>query len=255
MKIYDFIRKRDSYYTPKTPNSAYVGVTVGDLPKEYYIYISNFLHSPFETPGKLTELSEEFEFNRLKELERLLAKNERDVELEVQLIDILESLSKHSNPEIALFAAESINTIENSYNKDIYERKQSLNREFSINCIKEIIKLNYQYGYINRRKQDIRRFYYKEALIFFEKLEEAGYINRELLIIKIILLNYFNEFDHSRKLLVEYSDVLSYDLIVNLSCEIEYEDQNFKELEEIIKNIDRDKISPTLYSRLELWIE
>lgn len=250
MTIYSFFKRIKTYYNPRTPNSAYLAVIKGAIPKEFYIYKNNFLYSPFE---KIT-IDDEYEFNRIKELERLLAKDKRDLELEVKLIDTLEQLALHNNPDIALFAAESINSIENSYNKEIYEIKKVNEEDFSLENIKEIVRLNYQYGYINRRKSEIKRFYYNEALEYLNILDEYNYINRELLIYKIDLYNYFEEFNKSRTLLNEYSDVLSYDLQIQLRCEIEFKDGNYNEVTGVIKRIDKKLISKEFLERLDLWI-
>lgn len=251
MNIYSFFKRIKTYYNPRTPNSAFIGVMKGSIPKEFYIYKNNFLYTPFD---KISVDDDYYEFNRIKELERLLAKDERDLELEVQLLDTLEQLALHNNPEIALFAAESINSIENSYNKEIFEIKNNNENAFSLDNIKKIVRLNYEYGYINRRKSEIKRFYYNEALEYLNLLEKYNYINRELLIYKIDLYNYFKEFDKSRKLLKEYSDVLSYDLQINLKCEIEFKDCNYGEVIATIKRVDKKLISREFLERLELWV-
>lgn len=253
MKIYDFFINKEKIFNPKTPNSALKAVKTGTLPKEYFIYISNFLYSPFETPGKLKTLSEEQEIKRLGELERILAKEKLDLDVEVLLIYTLEKLGKHNNPEIALFAAESINSIENRYNKEIYNIKLLLEKEFNIEYIKKLIILYYQYGYINSSKEDIRTFYYNEALNYFKILDREEYINKKLLVIKIKLLNYLKQFDDSRILLKEYKDILPIDFRFLLSIEIEYEDRNFDKIYKIVNSCNLNLFSDEIAKRLSIW--
>lgn len=253
MNIYNFFANKENLFAPKTPNSALKAVTTGALPKEYFIYISNFLYSPFETPGKLKTLSEEQEIKRLSELERILAKEELDLDVEVLLIYTLEKLGKHSNAEIALFAAESINSIENKYNKEIYNLKLLLEKNFDIEYIKKLILLYYQYGYINRSKEDIRSFYYNEALNYFNILDEVQYINKNLLVIKIKLLNQLKRFEESRNLLKEYKDILPVDFRLLLSIEIEYEDRNFDKIYNIVNSCNLNSFSDDIAKRISIW--
>lgn len=256
MKVFDFLNLQEKYFNPKTPNSALKGIMTGSIPKEFFIFISNFLYSPFETPGKLEVLSEDKELKRLNELERILAKEDLDIELQLLMIFTLEKLGKHSNPEIALFAAESINSIENRYNKKIYDLKEKINKEKKFDYYKDIIVLLYHYGYINKSKEDIREFYYREALSYFNELDEAQYINKELLIIRIKLLNQLKEFNKSREILQEFQDILPLELKTLIAVEIEYEDRSFDNIQLIMDDYTScniDSKSKELSSRLSIW--
>lgn len=256
MKVFDFFNIQDKYFNPKTPNSALKGIRTGSIPKEFFIFISNFLYSPFETPGKLEILSEAKELKRLNELERILAKEDLDIELQLLMIFTLEKLGKHNNPEIALFAAESINTIENRYNKKIYDLKENIQKEKKLEYIKMIIVTLYNYGYINKSKEDIKEFYFKEALDFYKELDEAEYINKELLLIRIKLLNQLKMFKESREILKEFQDILPLELKTLIAVEIEYEDRSFDKIHDVMEDYtlcNIDGINKDLYERLNIW--
>lgn len=259
MNIYDFFCLQDRYFNPKTPNTALKGIVTGSIPKEFFIFISNFLHSPFETPGKLQVLSEKKELERLKELERILAKEELDLEIQLLMIYTLEKLGKHNNPEIALFAAESINSVESRYNKKIYELKEKIEKddeESVLDYYKKIIVLYYQYGYINRSKEDIQDFYFREALNYFNYLDKNEYINKDLLIIRIKLLNKLKRFNESRGILREFQDILPIELKTLLAVEIEYEDRDFDGIQEIIgqyTSCHLNSKTQEISKRLSIW--
>lgn len=255
MNIYDYFLKKNGSFIPKTPSAAIAGIKKGLLPKESFLSLSLFLYSPFGTPGKLKALTEHEELQRLNELERIISKKNLNLETEMLLIYTLDKLVEHKNPEIALFAAESINSIENRYNKRIYELKENISSIIRMSDIVEIIKLLFNYGYINRGKSDIQHFYYNEALNYYKLLTSQDNTDLKLQILKIKMLNQLNRFQDSRDLVNE----LKYNFIpewhkVLLLMEIEFEARNFYIISDLVKDLDIDLVPIEFKERIEQWM-
>ncbi len=253
MTIYNFFVRILSLSSPKTPNTAIAGIKKGILPKESFINSSLFLNSPFDSFGKAETLTEAEDFDRLVELERILSKKNIDLETEIVLFKTLNELVEHINPEIALFAAESINSIENRYNKDIYELKRRVDDKTLLDLIKviDLIKLYYRYGTINEKKEDLKRVYYTEALNYIEKSNIDASSDVFLLKIVIKIYNYFKFYSKAKVLVT--SAKIEYWQIMLMLIEIEFEARNFDNLYHIIDGIDIDRIPLEFQDRINLW--
>lgn len=254
MDVYSYFRLRDQWFIPRTPNVAITGIKKGLLPRESFISLSLFLFSPFGDPGKLKLLSEKEELQRLHELERILSKKTMDPDLEVMLIYTLNKLVEHKNPEIALFAAESINSIDNRYNKRIFELKTKINNNVDCNDISEIIKLLFNYGFINKGKEEIQKYYYHEALDFYSLIDIES-ISLSLQLIKIKILNALERFLESRVVVSRLSSGMVPDWqILLLRMEIEFEARNFNEILKLVNSCDLENFPDEFIERINLWV-
>lgn len=253
MNIYKYFLQKNGSFIPRTPNSALAGIKKGLLPIESFVSLSLFLYSPFGTPGKLKTLSDRQEHQRLQELERILSKKNINLETEVLLIYTLNKLVEHHNPEIALFAAESINSIENRYNKRIYELKESIKIKAKKEEVKDIIRLLYNYGYINRGKDDIQLFYYNESLSYFKYIENDKK-DITLYILKIRMLNNLKEYNLSREVVNNLNEdiVFKWERLL-IVMEIEFEARNFDKIYTLVKDIDEKLIPIEFCERIKLW--
>lgn len=253
MDIYNYFLNKEKWFPAKTPNSAITGIKKGVLPKESFISLSLFLYSPFETPGKLKILSEKEELQRIHELERILSKKKMDLETEVMLLYTLNKLVEHNNPEIALFAAESINSIENRYNKKIYNLKEISSNSLGYEELHDLITILYHYGYINAGKIDIQLYYFNEALKYFSRLNKSS-IDISLHIINIKILIELNEFNKARSALdnIHKKDIQEWQKVL-LLLEIEFKTGNFSRISTIIKTAKLDNIPDKYKGLVDQW--
>ncbi len=252
MDIYEYYSRKHKWFVPRTPNAALTGLKKGLLPKESFITKSMFLYSPFGTPGKLKNLSDKEEIQRLQELERILSKKDIDLETECLLIFTLDKLVEHSNPEIALFAAESINSIENRYNKKIYNLKKEITEHKTIKHVCDLILMCFNYGFINKEKMDVKEFYYSESLKLYQNFNYNEF-SLEFQILKIRLLNEKKEFKKSRKLIDSIKDISNWHRLL-LVLEIEFEARKFENISKIVKDIDLNNIPLQYRYMVEQWL-
>lgn len=120
MKDYDFFRARRVMFNPRTPVAALKAYETGFNPLEMFIFKS----------GSAKPLNEE-PFD-IEAIERYLSRQDLNLEANSILVSIFEKLIYSQDQELALFAAESINIIENRYNNRIEEAKKPWKRRKAI---------------------------------------------------------------------------------------------------------------------------
>ena len=171
---FDYIRNMQKFFRPRTPHTAFKAAEEGLLPPEAFIYSATSIEPVIDNPDNLNEI------------ERILGQQELDLETNLLLINVLVSFLKDPDKEKALFAAESINSIENRYNRalenlppDSHARRAQIYTEMAE---------------LNRAAPDLRNFYLREAFSAYRVLErddsikEEGRLNMCRLLIELGLL-------------------------------------------------------------------
>lgn len=153
MDEFDYIRKANAYFIPRTPAAALVAFQTGSLPVEGFVYKTGSLKPLYEEPVDLNEI------------ERVLAKPDSNLETNLLLIRILNRLLKDPDPETALFAAESINIIENRYNKRIESLKKAVAAKDEKKNRIGLARQYFETAMLNIERQTIKNFYLHEAYL------------------------------------------------------------------------------------------
>ncbi|MBI9106255.1 MAG: hypothetical protein JEZ04_05870 [Spirochaetales bacterium] len=148
---FDYIDNRSSFFQPKTPFAALKAAEEGLLPAEAYIYMATSVEAIADNP------------EHLEEIERILGQRNRDLKTNLLLIEVLGKLIKNKDKEIALFAAESINAIENDYNRKIEALPEDEYREKA--------RTYSEMAVLNKSVHDLQNFYLREAFSNFRQLE------------------------------------------------------------------------------------
>jgi hypothetical protein len=171
MDEYDLFRKKNDYFLPKTPIAA------------LRAYEHNFLPiSVFTNKSSSTKPLDEEPYD-IEEIERLLSRENLGLQTNIILIGIFEKLIFSSDQEIALFAAESINIIENRYNKNIQKLKEELAENKNNESKEDLEKLAqlgtffYELAILNRQREGIKKFFMKEAYSFFSRVKKIRPFN------------------------------------------------------------------------------
>lgn len=255
MKIQKFLKESYTRFIPKTPNSALAAVEKGILPGESFIYTSLQSTSPFETPGHLEFRSREKEWDRLHELERILARQDLDNDTEYLLMYTFEKLIQHRDPEVALFAAESINALEQRYNKRIQYHQDLLKNNPSESgkreSLMELVHLYYNFASLNRNQKTIYEFYNNECLSLIETLKKGGAASEFIYIVQVDVLLRLKCFESAREAL---SHMKKNSEIVILEARLEYESGNFTRVPEILKSLSREDLTPEERIIFDHWM-
>lgn len=252
MDIYSYYTEKDFKYKPKTPNSALLGISKGMLPKESYIALSLFSESPFIS-NRLNSENFEKQFQRIIDLERILAKPNKDLETEILLMNTLQEMVFSSNSEIALFASESINGIENSYNNKIYSLKTKIDENLNYELVGELIELVYRYGCINMNRVEIRDFYFDMLLSYFDKYRKAGLkFNNRISTLEIEVLIDIEKYTGALEV-IKNLDASEWDKLY-YKVKIEFKKKNFKNIIHLLSSVDKKKIPYKYRESLSIWV-
>lgn len=157
---FDYVRHRDQFFIPRTPATALRAVQLGLLPVSAYLYMVGNIKPLLEEPYDL------------QEIDRILAKAKIDLTTALLLTEIFEKLIQHPDNEVALLAAESINSLESRFNNRIFELQKKLEDPRSENrpaTLRELVRLLSELGLLNKTRPVIKAFYLKEALELLKK--------------------------------------------------------------------------------------
>lgn len=159
MDGFDYLKAANEFYNPRTPSSALRAVRSGLLPVHAYVYKAGSVKPLNESPYDLDEI------------ERVLSREDNDIHTYLQLNSIFTELLEDQDPEIALYAAESINIIENRYNREIERLKEQPDTERNY---RRLARLYYDLALFNHDKKAIRSFYLREAFSCTREVDAAG---------------------------------------------------------------------------------
>ncbi len=151
---FEYIKNSDKYFKPKTPFAALKAVEAGLLPPEAYIYKSTSIEPIADNP------------ENLEEIERILGQRNRDLATNILLKSILDKLVRNPDKEVALFAAESLNSIENDYNRAVENLKEGEDRKRA--------ELYMELAELNKDVEDLGNFYLRESFRSYINLQKKN---------------------------------------------------------------------------------
>jgi len=224
MDEFAFFRERADHFFPKTPVAA------------LRAYENNFIPiSVFTNKSNSTKPLDEEPYD-IEEIERLLSRKNLGLQTNIILIEIFEKLIFSEDQEIALFAAESINIIENRYNNEIQKLKDDLiensDKEDSLDKNSELGTLFYELAILNRKRDAIKKFFMKESYFYYSKIRKVRKLtDQELNTVVRILLELKLYFNATEVLEKSHSEKNAHYLL--LKAEIEFARKNFKKVKEI----------------------
>lgn len=177
MDEYKYFRKRRDRFIPKTPNAALKAYRAGFLPISVFTYKSGSAKPLDEVPYDI------------EEIERLLSRQNLGLETNIVLIGIFEKLIFSEDQEIALFAAESINIIENRYNKRIEKLKRKLESEKTSEIYSDLGRLFFELAILNKKRESIKKFFLRESYSYYSEVRKVRKLTEKELntLVRILL--------------------------------------------------------------------
>jgi hypothetical protein len=160
---YEYVRAMRSLYNPRTPRAALVAVEAGILPVEAVVYKASSVKPLFEEPYDLDEL------------ERVLAQGDLSFADAMMLAEIFVAMTLEADKERALFAAESLTSLENRWAKKV----ESLRPAYASGGGDGepaflLARALYEQAMIAGRSAPIRNYYLLEAYYILLQTPEAG---------------------------------------------------------------------------------
>lgn len=219
MTIHEFIRETGSRFKPKTPSAALLAVQEEVLPVESYIYRASSVKPLYEEPFDL------------EEIQRILSREDNDLETSILLMDILTRLSRDKDAETALFAAESMNAIEQRYNERIEALTELINLDPKPGILRECARRQYELALLNRQEV-IRRFYLKEAFMTARRLENTAAFTKEDGLFTVDVLNELGLYGQSKQTITALKEQYGADdtELLHAEAHIEFAQHNFKKV-------------------------
>lgn len=189
LPAFDIFRRPRDGYLPPTAGSALRAFAAGLAPKEIFIYRATSAKPLDEEPVDL------------EAIERILSRPDLDVETNILLMQLFQRLVKNHDSEVALFAAESINTIENRYNQNIEKlKKSSLPRREG-----QLARLYYELSRLHGESLSLKNFYLREAFSYLNALQKSEGLEREELALLVHVLLDLNLEDHAEHSLHKFT--------------------------------------------------
>jgi hypothetical protein len=209
MDGFEYVRNPNEMYKPRTPAAALRALERGMLPPEAFVYRAGSVKPLFEQPADLDEI------------QRLLAKPNLDLDTTLLVLDILYEMLDDADPERALFAAESINGIENRY----MERLEKLLE--AGDDPEELVRLYYELARTHVRRQTLRSFYLQEALKWVGEARKQAAISPELDELHAKLLIELERYDEAHEVLKATGELARSLNQLLLLAELEFRKRDF----------------------------
>ncbi|MBN2040050.1 MAG: hypothetical protein JW864_08425 [Spirochaetes bacterium] len=169
------------FYRKIKDNSAYTPVTQKGLRKAFETGITG-IEFYLEMATSLRPLADEAQ--DIDEITRLLSQQKLTLNPNLNSITILRHLIKDPNPEIALYAAEGINTIENTFIDKILRIKKKIKktkgREYILRYILGLLYV--EFARLLKGQKLIQMFYLNEAVSALKTANELKKKNKRILL-------------------------------------------------------------------------
>ena len=226
MDGYEYVRKAASGPIPKTPAAAFRAVLEGLLPAEAFVYRAASVKSLLDKPYGI------------EELERILAQENMDYGMVLLLAEILEDLLGDGDADVALFAAEGINTIEGRFNERVKLLQALIQIDADAEYLRRLAEVYWEIAGLQRKKPAIRNFYLREAFAQLRRIAGGKPETRRdgILMAKILLL--LNIHDQAREVLHGLDPEQKDPEILLLAAEAEFLDRNVFKVAETLKRLE-----------------
>lgn len=244
MESFDFFRRSENIFQPKTPVAALKAYESGFNPLEMFIFKSGSAKPLHEEP-----------YDR-EALEWFLSREDLDLDANALLVGIFDRMVYSEDQELALFAAESINIIENRYNRKIEEiKKEARNGKLPVPAILTLGRLFYELAILNKNRDAIKKFYFRESYRFFSKVRGIKVLDfRDLETVIRILLE-LELYDNALTLFKKESQRVDPERLY-LKAEIVFRMGDYAEVTSICKQLAEDStgLSDEQKAQIVYWM-
>jgi hypothetical protein len=239
---FDYFRGTPHPYRPRTPHAAMRAAEAHLLPMEACVYLGTSAKPLDEEPIDLDDI------------ERILSRPDLDLETNLLLMRILSRLLQNPDAEVALFAAESINRIENRYTDRIETLKTAVEKRGSSDALRCLAQQYYELAQMH--PGSIRRFYLREAFGYIKKLNKMKRLGKQEVILLIRVLLALGLTDQASRIINQSADRedLAYLL---LEAEVAFKKKDISAVQRICERLKTEQQHLDEESRafLSYWLE
>jgi hypothetical protein len=242
MLSFDYFRRNPDIYQPKTANSAMRAAEAHLLPLEACVYLGTSVKPLDEQPINLDDI------------DRMLSRPKLDLETNLLLIRILTKLLQDPDAEVALFAAQSINTIESRYTQRIEELKDALKNSERISALRGLAQQYYELAQMH--PGSIRNFYLREAFGYIKKLNKQKALGEREVVLLVRILLALGLTDQAGRIINQLTDRQQRSYLL-LEAEVAFKRKDIGGLQRICGLLKTEKQNLDEDSRdfLSYWLE
>jgi len=242
---FDFFRQTGHQFTPKTSNGALKALAAHILPAEAYVYVATSTRPLDEEPYDIDQI------------ERILGRENLDIDTNLLLMKILERLLRRPEQEVALFAAESINLIEGRYAKRIEDIKEGLDESADPGSVRELAGLYSELSRLYPPHSSLRGFYLHEAYRWLKSLRDSGQFGAEESLRLIRVLIDLGLYDQAASEIANHPIAAGEDReILLLEAEVEFQRHHYSRIGELCRRLDEhsESLNARERSMVECWL-
>ena len=239
---FTYLRRRYEYFQPKTPKAALRAVAQGAAPPSAFVYRATSVKPLYEEPFDL------------EEIQRILSRQDIDLETLLLVIRILEQLILARDSETALFAAESLNEIENRFTERIDALRNELESGGGPDSRRDLGKNLFQLAQVSRGRQTLKNFYLREAFGCFNRLTRDEKAEQEDFIYLVRICMELKLFAQAETILEKAEQLFGVVGDIRLlKAENEFYRKNFTEVIEMCRACDLGGLSADQYAIIDFW--
>jgi hypothetical protein len=242
MLAFDYFRGSTESYHPRTANAALRAAEARLVPIEACVYLGTSVKPLDENPIDLDAI------------ERMLSRPHLDLDTIRLLMRILNKLLRDPDAEVALFAAESISSIESRYTGRIETLKASLKEKPDDQVLRSLARQYYELAQINPGL--IRNFYLREAFGYIKALNKMKRLGKQDVVLTVRILLALDLTDQAKRIIDQLADRddLHYR---RLEMEVAFKRKDITEVQRLCDRLkpDWEKLDEQSRAFLAYWVE
>jgi hypothetical protein len=242
MLDFNYFRGGPETYRPRTANAALRAAEANLVPIEACVHLGTSVKPLDEEPIDLDAI------------EQVLSRPQLDLDTNLLLIRILSKLLRNPDAEVALFAAESINTIETRYTKRIETLKASLQEKTDDKVLRSLARQYYELAQIH--PGSIRNFYLREAFGYIKTLNKLKRLGKKDVVLIIRILLALDLTDQAKRIIDQLADRddLSY---LRLEMEVAFKKKDVTGVQKLCDRLQSDweQLDEESKAFLSYWLE
>lgn len=242
MLEFDYFRGATDAYRPRTANSSLRAAEAHLLPIEACVYLGTSIKPLDEQPIDLDAI------------DQVLSRQQLDLDTNLLLMRILTKLLRDPDAEMALFAAESINMIENRYTKRIEQFKASLQEKTEARILRSLARQYYELAQIH--PGSIRNFYLRESFGYIKTLNKLKQLGKQDVVLTVRILLALDLTDQAMRIIDQLADRgdLTY---LRLEMEVAFKRKDITGVQKLCDRLkpDWEKLDEQSQAFLSYWFE
>ena len=242
MLEFDYFRRAADSYRPRTANAAMRAVEANLLPVEACVYLGTSIKPLDEQPIDLDAI------------EQVLSRPQLDLDTILLLMRILTKLLRNPDAEVALFAAESISSIETRYTKRIEALKASVREKPNDQVLRSLARQYFELAQVH--PGSIRNFYLREAFGYIKELNRLKRLGREDVVLTVRILLALGLTDQAKRIIDQLADRRN-PSYMRLEMEVAFKRRDITEIQTLCDRLESEgeRLDEPSRAFLAYWIE